>query len=191
MTNKKKIFLIDFGLGRVFWTRNHHEKQKDINKISGTATYASLNCHKGVSLSRRDDLVSFCYTLIDLALGSLPWSNIIEPDSYKRWKMVEGIKTTTPHSVVCKGLPIEFCSLLDYSTQLTYEECPNYDLLIKMFSALRRPKKPLLEKTHTLNLVDSETSVKEIKHKSLVEQSDYNVLEKTEECSLPEIIQKI
>ena len=72
MTNKKKIFLIDFGLGRVFWTRNHHEKQKDINKISGTATYASLNCHNGVSLSRRDDLVSFCYTLIDLALGSLP-----------------------------------------------------------------------------------------------------------------------
>jgi hypothetical protein len=38
--------------------------------------FASINAHRGMELSRRDDIESLIYTLIYLAMGNLPWKNI-------------------------------------------------------------------------------------------------------------------
>jgi hypothetical protein len=44
--------------------------------VVGTALFASMNAHKGMELSRRDDIESLIYTLIYLHVGTLPWKNI-------------------------------------------------------------------------------------------------------------------
>ena len=44
--------------------------------LVGTATYASLNAHNRIRLSRRDDIESLAYMLIDISLeDGLPWNS--------------------------------------------------------------------------------------------------------------------
>jgi hypothetical protein len=49
---------------------------KDGKSLTGTARYASLNTHLGYEQSWRDDLEGFCYVIIYLARGTLPWIGI-------------------------------------------------------------------------------------------------------------------
>ncbi len=39
----------------------------------GSLLYASTNAHKGLELSRRDDLESLAYMIIQMSTGTLPW----------------------------------------------------------------------------------------------------------------------
>lgn len=43
----------------------------------GTITYSSLNAHIKVDLSRRDDLWSFYFVILDFFNEVLPWKNSI------------------------------------------------------------------------------------------------------------------
>lgn len=41
----------------------------------GTITYASLNAHLKIDLSRRDDLWSLYFVILDFLNENLPWRN--------------------------------------------------------------------------------------------------------------------
>ena len=69
------LHMIDFGLTHRYIdqrTGRHIPLVK--NKILiGTCRYVSLNSHKGIELSRRDDLITLGYVIISIFKGSLPW----------------------------------------------------------------------------------------------------------------------
>jgi len=69
------IFLIDFGLARLF--RNPatylHIPYTTKHSVVGTLPFTSINGQRGRAQSRRDDLESLAYTIIFLARGHLPW----------------------------------------------------------------------------------------------------------------------
>ena len=48
-------------------------RSREGNSLVGTASYASINGHKGKELCKRDDLESLCYVLAYLSCGELPW----------------------------------------------------------------------------------------------------------------------
>ncbi len=45
-------------------------------------------------------------------------------------------KMTTPVELLCKGLPIEFSTYLNYCRTLKFEDKPDYSYLRKMFKEL-------------------------------------------------------
>uniref|UniRef100_A0A183E069 Protein kinase domain-containing protein n=1 Tax=Gongylonema pulchrum TaxID=637853 RepID=A0A183E069_9BILA len=71
------IFIFDFGLAKRFLDRYSRViPSRGVTGWRGTVRYASLNAHRKHDLSRRDDMESWLYMIIELTKGSLPWQLI-------------------------------------------------------------------------------------------------------------------
>jgi tau tubulin kinase len=72
--DKKNVFIVDFGLAKQHLKRTGQpvaqRKQADFR---GTVSFASLNAHNSIDLSRRDDMWSFYFVLLDFYNESLIW----------------------------------------------------------------------------------------------------------------------
>lgn len=70
----KTIFMVDFGLCKKYQDKNGNilPTRGEIG-WRGTTRYGSLQAHARQDLSRRDDLESWLYMLIESTRGTLPW----------------------------------------------------------------------------------------------------------------------
>jgi serine/threonine protein kinase len=120
------IHIIDFGFCRSYLLNGSHGHipQKKTNGIIGSLTYASLNAHARTELSRRDDMESLGYVLINLYLGTLPWQDNLAG-------MIEEAKRLI---TTREGVPPVFKKYLQYVRSLKFEEAPDYAKLIKSFT---------------------------------------------------------
>lgn len=135
--HKNQIFLIDYGLAKKY--RNTHGKHipyREGGKLVGTARYASVNSHKGLQLSRRDDIISLCYILIFFAKGKLPWQRVKGDSKEEKYENILKCKETLPSETVCAGLPKEFETILTYALQLKFDELPDYNYMRSIFKTL-------------------------------------------------------
>ena len=133
--DKKQYFLMDFGLATFYMDENG--KHKDMVKASprGSPDFASLNCHKKTSLSRRDDLESLAYTLLFILNGELPWSNT--------WYSHYEMSRLSPKEMFKNHSPV-FAAYLEYCRNLNFEEKPDYLFLIKLFQDEAKRKYPFI-----------------------------------------------
>ena len=70
------VYMVDFGLAKLHLDKNMKAIPPRANTdFRGTLTYASLNAHNKKELSRRDDLWSFFFVILDLLNETLPWRN--------------------------------------------------------------------------------------------------------------------
>ena len=130
---KQNIYIIDLGFSKKFINDDQtHIIMKPIHKLIGTPNFASINSHNLCELSRRDDLESIAYSLIYLHYGKLPWQNlkINTNNEIKRIKILfqENIKKNT------NNVLYEF---LLYSINLNFNETPNYNKIIDLFSTFK------------------------------------------------------
>jgi serine/threonine protein kinase len=74
----KTVYLIDFGMAIRYRETSSklHRKATTFRDFHGTYKYASKNVLLEISPSRRDDLESWFYCLIEFAAGDLPWSQV-------------------------------------------------------------------------------------------------------------------
>ena len=72
------LHMIDFGLTRLVIDSktNVHIPFTSGKNLIGTCRYVSVNAHMGYEQSRRDDLITLGYVIINLIKGSLPWQGI-------------------------------------------------------------------------------------------------------------------
>ena len=76
--NSNTVHMIDFGLARfvIDPKTGQHITEKRYRHLIGTCLYCSTNSHKGIELSRRDDLISLGYVEVNLLSGNLPWQSV-------------------------------------------------------------------------------------------------------------------
>ncbi|KAI6210737.1 Protein kinase domain-containing protein [Aphelenchoides besseyi] len=130
-------YLIDFGLARRY--RFRHPEDRTLKHIPfrrgrsfiGTAKYASVNSHRSVELSRRDDLESVGYVLIELINGHLPWRNICRrnPNNKRQTCMrIRAAKEQANWREICPPMS----DFMRYCRELDFAEEPDYEKLLGM-----------------------------------------------------------
>lgn len=132
------LVLSDFGLMRRYvkgddTNGSHIEKKLSIG-FNGTRKYASPNSLDENTLSRKDDLVSWLYSLYEMKNGYLPWST-------KKKDEMKQMKSHFTAIQYFNTMPSEVQDVCQYITSLDFDEEPNYDWIVdSLLKAMNRLK---------------------------------------------------
>ena len=135
---KNQLYIIDFGFCRTFINNDtkEHIPMAKLNNLIGSLTYASINAHNYIELSRRDDLESLFYMLIYFVRNQkLEWQNI-DINCNNREKNIM-IKEKKLHMIEMPNanIPQVFITCLRIIRRLEFEDCPKYLDIIHMLDA--------------------------------------------------------
>eukprot|EP00831_Metopus_contortus_P024415 TRINITY_DN2129_c0_g1_i6.p2 TRINITY_DN2129_c0_g1~~TRINITY_DN2129_c0_g1_i6.p2 ORF type:complete len:171 (-),score=24.04 TRINITY_DN2129_c0_g1_i6:161-673(-) len=115
----------------------NHVKYREDRPFSGVVRYASLNTHKGIEQSRRDDIESIGNILIYLLKGCLPWQVLSPIEGEDIERLTYKSKSQTTLDALCAGLPGQFLEYMKYCRNLKFEEQPDYAGLSILFQSLQ------------------------------------------------------
>ena len=128
--SNKQLYLIDFGLCKRYdHAGKHIEETQQLGKcLVGTANFVSLNVHKGIEPSRRDDVESCIYVLqYLLSNGEIPW--LKELNISKIVLLKEQLTNGQPF------IKPFINDMLKMARQLAFHEEPDYGGMIAILEA--------------------------------------------------------
>lgn len=130
------VHVIDFGLSKRYCDAKTHEHipYKDNKSLTGTARYASINAHRGIEQSRRDDLEAIGHMLFYFLRGNLPWQGLPAKTKDEKYRKIKEKKIETSIDTLCNGFPEEFATYLQYVRSLRFQDRPDYAYLKGLFS---------------------------------------------------------
>lgn len=122
------LALIDFGLSRRYINRETGKPFPERKRCGfrGTLKYASPFTLENRDQCPRDDLFSWCYSLVELAEGKLPWAHSSNVEEITMAK-----KSISPKNLL-KSFPPELQLIYRYIIALDYESVPNYDYIFQL-----------------------------------------------------------
>ena len=133
--NEKKIYIIDFGLAKKYYSVSKAQHIKFITgkNLIGTARYCGRNAHRGYEQGRRDDIESIGYVLMYFLLGVLPWQGLKVRKNEDQFEKIAQKKYSTSFEELTSGQPEEFLLYFKHVEKLEFEAQPNYVYLISLF----------------------------------------------------------
>ena len=133
--NEKKIYIIDFGLAKKYYSVSKAQHIKFITgkHLIGTARYCGRNAHRGYEQGRRDDIESIGYVLMYFLLGVLPWQGLKVRKNEDHFEKIAQKKYSTSFEELTSGQPEEFLLFFKHVEKLEFEDQPNYIYLIGLF----------------------------------------------------------
>ena len=137
--NNITIYMVDFGLAKNHLDKNFNPYPARPNTdFRGTLTYASLNAHYKTDLSRRDDLWSFFFMILDLLNENLPWRNC-KDDKEEIKKMKEKCLSNPQNFLFLTTTKdkYELYQIYTYLSTLLYQTKPDYQYIYDQLFSLR------------------------------------------------------
>lgn len=149
LDSTNKIYLIDYGFCKRYDHDGKHIEERKINSIIGTINFVSINVHKYLEPSRRDDLESVIFIIIYILYGTLPWIRNSDlrsvSDCSDNSKSLDHTKNKSSDSVNENDIQLEFDNdkmiqlkqetnnfptfireMLQYVRELSFTEKPDY-----------------------------------------------------------------
>ena len=133
------VYLIDFGLVTKFDKKQEANNEIKNKGFIGTLTYASLSAHNREQLTKKDDLWSYFFMLLDLLNEDLPWRNysfekekeIIETkqkclEQAEKYLFLKNTKNNK-----------EIINIFNYIKNLKSENEPDYEYILNQLSILK------------------------------------------------------
>ncbi|GIX61757.1 casein kinase I [Babesia caballi] len=132
------VYIIDFGLAKKYRDPKtaQHICYREGKNLTGTARYASINTHLGIEQSRRDDMEALGYVLLYFMRGSLPWQGLKATSKKDKYDKISEKKIAIPVDLLCKQLPFEFVTFINYARSLRFEDRPDYSYLRRILKDL-------------------------------------------------------
>ena len=121
-TQTNKLFLVDFGFAKRYDYDGKHIPEKKINSLIGSPNFVSLNVHNNSEPSRRDDIESCIYIIMNMLYGKLEWFD----KNIKEMTILKEQLTNKPE------LPSFIKSMLLNVRNINFEEKPDYNYLISL-----------------------------------------------------------
>ncbi|KAI6008721.1 kinase-like protein [Pisolithus orientalis] len=138
------VNVIDFGLARRYrdpltgehvpWRRERGEHGERRHGV-GTSLFASLNAHRGIECSRRDDLESLAYMLIYFLRGTLPWRKIRADTVAATWDAIYEAKMHAIGTLAEYSIPLSQQARTPRRGR-SFTDLPDYAGLRDMFRTL-------------------------------------------------------
>lgn len=123
-----QIYIIDFGFCKLY-NRDNDTPPRKTNSLIGSHTYASINSHNLIELSRRDDLESIGYMLVYFYLGNLHWKHY---EDTNKIVLNEKIKQAKQKIYEDNSIPTILLDYLNHIRKLSFYETPNYESYISL-----------------------------------------------------------
>ena len=137
LSDQNTIYLIDFGYSTFYMKDGKHVADEYIGTSNGTHLYKSINSLKLRNRSRKDDLESLAYNLVELLTGKLPWEDIVSSNELSEKEKNElVIEKEKPAAEICSGMPNEFADFLHKVRSLKFDQKPEYDKYCETFEKL-------------------------------------------------------
>lgn len=135
LDSNNKVYIIDFGIAKIYRHANVHNKEGNIKGIIGSINFSSLNVINLIEPSRRDDIESLFYILLFLLLNN---------DNYKHYdglniheKKNITITYLTQHTLNIQNINCELLNkLIIYIRRLKYNQEPKYDYIVELLSKI-------------------------------------------------------
>lgn len=177
------LVLIDFGLSSRYKNENgKHIDSKSSDGFRGTLKYASINIHKLQEPTRRDDIISWFYSFIELAKGQLPWHDVRDKN------LCMSCKQTITAEKLCQNLPRQTIEIWNHVKALKFEEEPNYRLITQqideIFTENEWPSNLPLDWENTPETVSEATPFPEYFNKSAHESVSVHSFAEKERCCI-------
>eukprot|EP01022_Parablepharisma_sp_SALTPOND_P016031 TRINITY_DN2308_c0_g1_i3.p3 TRINITY_DN2308_c0_g1~~TRINITY_DN2308_c0_g1_i3.p3 ORF type:complete len:217 (+),score=35.48 TRINITY_DN2308_c0_g1_i3:535-1185(+) len=132
------LYLIDYGLAKRYLAvkTGEHITGEAEPKFVGAVRYASLSAHLKKAQGRKDDLEAIGYILVYLFKGVLPWQGIIPKEGEEFEGQVCKKKLEVGIEGLCKDLPEEIRTYMEYCRGICVTAEPDYEYLMGLFTEL-------------------------------------------------------
>ncbi|KAL9621089.1 MAG: hypothetical protein Q9160_004474 [Pyrenula sp. 1 TL-2023] len=135
--NGNCVYITDMGLASEFLPHEAPPAARGSqSRLLGTANFASINGHRGIRQSPRDDMESLGYMILHFLKGQLPWHGLKGESREQIYQMIADRKAGTSLDELCSDVPEEFRKYMECVRALDFGDKPDHSRLRRIFRDL-------------------------------------------------------